>query len=149
MQIQELQLKLDISAGVILIEYNQCLIQKCLKMADTVFHHDKFEQCKLKDEIKFCKNKHTKNCKRFRFEIFCRFKSTRAYLLLDHYRQGNKKITNDIKENVKNLENATKEGIHQLKANVQHLSENMLTQETKLAHPKEGGLKNMSFYINI
>ena len=48
-----------------------------------------------------------------------------------------KKITNEIKVKLENLENSTKEGIHQLKATVQHLSKKILTLETKLAHPKE------------
>ena len=56
---------------------------------------------------------------------------------LDHSGQGNKKITNEKKIKVDNLEDFTKEGIHQLKAFVQHLSEIILTLETKLAHPKE------------
>ena len=49
----------------------------------------------------------------------------------------NKKITNEIKVEVENCENATKEGITQLKANVQNLSEKMLNLETKLAHPNK------------
>ena len=40
-----------------------------------------------------------------------------------------------IKVEVETLENATKEGIYQLRATVQHLSEKMLNIETKLAHP--------------
>ena len=47
-----------------------------------------------------------------------------------------KKITNEIKVKLENLENSTKEGIHQLKATVQHLSEKILTLKTKLAYSK-------------
>ena len=35
--------------------------------------------------------------------------------------EGNKKITNVIKVKLENIENATKEGIHQLKATAKHL----------------------------
>ena len=44
---------------------------------------------------------------------------------------------NEIKVEVENVENVTQKGMYQLKATVQHLSENMLTLETKLAHPTE------------
>ena len=44
-------------------------------MADTVFHHDKFKQCNLKDEIKFSKNKHTqKNVKGSNLTYFVHLK---------------------------------------------------------------------------
>ena len=56
---------------------------------------------------------------------------------IDNFGKGNKQITNEIKEEVENLEIVTKEGIYQIKATVQHLSEKMLTLETKLAHPTE------------
>ena len=106
-------------------------------MKDSVCHHDKLGYCKLKYQIKFCKNKHPKNLKRIQIDIFCRFGNSCAYLHLDQSGQGNNKITNEIKVEVENLENATKEGIPQLKATVQHLSEKMLSLENKLAHPKE------------
>ena len=54
-------------------------------------------------------------------------RSSCAYLHHDHAREGNKKTTNDIKVELENPEKATKEGIHQLKATVQHISENILT----------------------
>ena len=41
--------------------------------------------------------------------------------LTNHSEEGNKKITNVIKVNLENLENATKEVIHQLKATAKHL----------------------------
>ena len=54
-----------------------------------------------------------------------------------HLEEGNKNITNDIKESQTNLEKATKEGINQLKATAQHISENILTLETKLTRSTE------------
>ena len=89
-------------------------------MEDSVYHHDKFRYCKLKDQIKLCKNKHPESCKRF--QIDCRYGSSVAYLYLDHSWYGNKKINNEIKVEVENLENATNEGITQLKATVEECS---------------------------
>ena len=54
-----------------------------------------------------------------------------------HSGKENKQITKEIKVEVDNVENATKEGIYQLKATVKHISEKMLTLKTKLAHPKK------------
>ena len=89
----------------------------------------------LKDQIKSCKNKHPNSCKRFQIDISCKFGSSCAYLYLDHAGQGTR--TNEIKVEVDILENATKEGITQLKATIKHFSEKMLTLETKMAHSKE------------
>ena len=50
-------------------------------------------------------------------------------MYLDHSKKGSKKITKEIK--------CHKEGIRQVEATVQHLLENMLTLETKLAHPMD------------
>ena len=83
------------------------------------------------------KNKHQKSCKRIQIEISFRFGSSCANLHLDTSKKGNKQITNKIKVDVENHENATKEGFCQLKATVQHPSEKMLTLETKLDHPKK------------
>ena len=76
-----------------------------------------------------------KSCKRFQIDISCRFGSSCAYFHLDH--SGEKKITNELKVEVDNLEKATKEGIDQVKATAQHPSEKVLFIETKQAHSNE------------
>ena len=56
-------------------------------------------------------------------EKFCRFLISCADFHSDHSEEGNEKITNDIKEQPENLENAAKEGIYQLKDDAQYPSE--------------------------
>ena len=89
------------------------------------------------DQIKFCKEQHPKSCRRFQIDKSCKFGISCAYLHPDYSEEGNKKITNKIIVNLENLEKATKEGMDQLKASAQQLSEKILTLEAKLAHSKE------------
>ena len=49
-----------------------------------------------------------------------RFGSSCAYLHPDYSEEGNKKITNEIKVDIDNLEKSPKKGINQLKATAQH-----------------------------
>ena len=81
-----------------------------MKMEDSFCHHEKFGYCKLKNQIKLVKNKHQTSCKRFEIDVYCRFGSSCAYLHTDNSGCGNKQITNEIKVEVENLENLTKEG---------------------------------------
>ena len=79
-----------------------------LKMEDSVCHHDKFGYCKFNDQIKFCKNKQPKSCRRFQIDRSFRLESICANLHPDHSREGNKTTTNDIKVELENPEKATK-----------------------------------------
>ena len=68
-----------------------------------------------------------KSCERFQIDKSLRFGSCCSYLRPGHSEEGIKKITNDIKEQPEYIEKTTKEGIDQLKATAQHLSEKILT----------------------
>ena len=70
---------------------------------------------------------HPKSCRRFQIDRSCRLGSSCAYFYPDHSREGNKKTNNDVRVELESPEKATKEGIHQLKATIQHLSAKILT----------------------
>ena len=66
------------------------------------------------DQIKFCKEKQPKICNKFLIKKYCGMGGTFAYCHPDNFEEGNKKITNHIKEMPEYLEKPTKEGFNQL-----------------------------------
>ena len=94
-------------------------------MEDSVCHLENLGYCNYKTQSNFSRKKHPKVVKDSKFQYIVDLKEAVQICILITLGTGTRRLLMK-KVEVEKFENFTKEGIHQLTATVQHLSEKIL-----------------------